>query len=59
MSLVRGSINATDLLSGRNSFINSNASTTNIMDTSKDIKQKRSLNFILKKKEAARIDQEN
>ena len=56
MSLVRGSINATDLLSGKNSFLNSNASTTNIMDTSKDIKQKRSLNFILKKKEAERID---
>ena len=59
MSLVRGSINATDLLSRNNTFLQSNASTSNILDASKDLKQKRSLNFISKKREAERIDQEN
>ena len=59
MSLVRGSMQATDLLSANNTFVASNASTNNILDTSKEIKQKRSLNFILKKREAERIDQEN
>ena len=59
MSLVRGSINATDLLSQNRSLLHSNASSSNILDTSKDIKQKRSLNFIMKKREAERIDAEN
>ena len=38
MSLVRGSMQATDLLSANNTFVASNASTNNILDTSKEIK---------------------
>ena len=55
----RQTININDLLSNQSLIHSNNTSSSTMIDSSRPTKQKRSLNFINKKKEAERIDAEN
>ena len=54
----RGTFNLNDMLSNQ-SLLQTNMSSSTMIDSSQPMKQKRSLNFINKKREAERIDLEN
>lgn len=57
-SNVRGATQLADILTNT-SMLQTNMSQSTMIDSSQPLKQKRSLNFINKKREAERIDQEN
>lgn len=57
-SHVRGTFNPIEVLSNH-SLLQSNMSSSTMIDSTRPMKQKRSLNFITKKREAERIDEEN
>ena len=55
---MRGTFNPIEVLSNH-SLLQSNMSSSTMIDSTRPMKQKRSLNFITKKREAERIDEEN
>lgn len=59
MAPQRTTMNLNEILAANNSSLQTNASSSSIIDTGRILKPKRSLNFLTKKQEAERIDEEN
>ena len=55
----RGVTNAVDLLSNNSVVLAGSMTNSQMMETDRSTSQKKSLNFLVKKKEAERIDEEN